>query len=103
MKKTLLMLIVAAFFLTAFKFVTDTKSSATVEQKQGLYVFMLCKPTVDYEYLGSVKKGIAWTGQPEEMLNSMLNKVKKDYPQADGIVFTSIAMDKADAILFKDK
>jgi hypothetical protein len=32
----------------------------------------------------------------------MIRKVKKDYPKADGIVFTSIDMDKADAIQFKN-
>ncbi len=95
-------LLAVGLFLTAFKFATD-KGSATVDQKQGLYIFLLSKPTAEYEYLGSVKKGLAWTGQPDEMLNSMIKKVKKDYPKADGIVFTTIDMDKADAIQFKDK
>lgn len=65
--------------------------------------FLLSKPTTEYEYLGSVKKVLAWSGKPEEMLNSMIKKVKKEYPKADGIVFTNIDMDKADAIQFKEK
>ena len=95
-------LMVVGFFLTAFVFISD-KGSATVDQQQGLYIFMLSKPTAEYEYLGSVKKGLAFTGQPNEMLNSMIKKVKKDFPNAEGIIFTAIGMDKADAIQFKVK
>ena len=102
MKKIVLGLIISAFFLTAFTISSD-KSSASVEQKEGLYIFILNKPTTEYEYLGSVNKVLAWGGKPEEMLNSMIRKVKKEYPRAEGIVFTSIDMDKADAIQFKDK
>lgn len=80
---------------------TQDKASATVEQKQGLYIFIMSKPSLQYDYLGSVKKGLALTGQPEEMINSMIKKVKKEYPKADGIIFTSIELDKADAIIFK--
>ncbi|MFN4083872.1 MAG: hypothetical protein ACK4K9_09590 [Bacteroidia bacterium] len=93
-------LIAVTFLLAAFTSISD-KGSATVDQKQGLYIFILSKPTTEYEYLGSVKKSVAWTGKPEEMLNSIIKKVKKDYPKADGIIFTSIDMDKADAIQFK--
>lgn len=95
-------LIIAGIFLTAFKMLSD-KGSATVDQKEEIYIFICSKPTAEYEYLGSVKKTLAWSGQPDEMLNSMIKKVKKEYPKAEGIIFTSIAMDKADAIQFKDK
>jgi ABC-type glycerol-3-phosphate transport system substrate-binding protein len=102
MKKIFLGLAALAFFLTAFTILAD-KSSATVDQKEGLYVFILSKPTAQYEYLGSVKKVLAWSGKPEEMLNSLIKKVKKEYPKANGIIFTNVDMDKADAIEFKDK
>lgn len=62
---------------------------------------MLSKPTQDYDYLGSVKKSVAWSGKPDEMLNSLLKKVKKEYPNADGMIITNIDMDKADAVKFK--
>ena len=101
-KKIVLGLIISTFFLTAFR-ITGDKSSATVDQKEGLYIFILNKPTTQYEYLGSVKKILAWSGKPEEMLNSMIRKVKKEYPKADGIIFTNIDMDKADAIQFNGK
>lgn len=86
--------------LCGFQTVAD-KSDATVEQREGLYVFVMSKPKAANEYLGTVKKSLALTGEPEEMLNSMIKKVKKEYPEAEGIIFTTIAMDKADAIKFK--
>ncbi|MEI8202563.1 MAG: hypothetical protein WCH34_06095 [Bacteroidota bacterium] len=100
--KIFITLIVFGLIFTAFK-ISSNKGTAIVDQKEGLYIFMLCKPVVEFDYLGSVKKGLALTGQPGEMLNSMIKKVKKDYPTADGIIFTSISMDKADAVLLKDK
>lgn len=102
MKKVFLVLMAAVtILLTAFT-VSSDKGTAKVEQVEGMYIFMLSKPTAEYEYLGTVKKSLAWTGKPEEMLNSIVKKVKKEYPKADGIIFTTIAMDKADAVKFKE-
>lgn len=101
MKKLILIAFIAVGTLTAFRLISN-KTTATVDQQQGVAIFMLSKPTSDYEYLGSVKKAAAWTGQPSEMLSGVLKKLKKEYPQADGIIFTSIDMDKADAIKFKE-
>lgn len=76
-------------------------NSATVEKIDGLYVFMLSEPINEYEVLGTIKKRIALTGQPREMLNSMIKKAKKQYPQSDAIIFTAVAMDELKAIQFK--
>ena len=93
---------IAIVSLFSFKLIYEAKkSTAEAEQQQGLYIFILNKPVLTYDYLGSVKKTLAWSGQPEEMLNSMIKKVKKDHPNADGIIFTTVSMDKADAIKFK--
>jgi len=81
---------------------TIRKDEAAVNQIQGYYIFIQAKPLCKYDYLGSVSKGLAWSGGPEEMLNSIVKKVKKEYPTAEGIVFTSSSMDKADAIKFKE-
>lgn len=103
MKKilTLLVCAIAAMSFAKLPEQETKKEMAAVQQIEGLYVFLQCKPVAANEYLGSVKKSLAWSGKPEEMLNSMIKKVKKDYPKADGIVFTNIDMDKADAIQFK--
>lgn len=86
----------------AFKLVID-HSEAHVEQTEGVYIFMLSKPSTQYEYMGTIeKKGLVMTGKPEEMLNVMLKKAKKEYPQCQGIIFTKIDMYKADCIKFKE-
>jgi hypothetical protein len=77
------------------------KSTATVDQKEGVYIFMLSKPAAGYDYLGTVQKVIAISGKPDEMLTSMIRKAKKEYPSADGIIFTSVNMDVADVVKFK--
>lgn len=103
-KKTIIAFVagIAIVSLFSFKMIYETKkNTAEVEQQQGLYVFILNKPVLNYDYLGSVKKTLAWSGKPEEMLNAMIKKVKNDYPSADGILFTTVGMDKADAIKFK--
>jgi hypothetical protein len=95
--------IAAILILTTLAFkVVSVKNTATVEQQQGLYIFLHCKPSAEYNYLGSVKSGMAMTGQPQEMLPKMINKVKKEYPDADGIIFTSEDMKQVDAVKFKD-
>ncbi len=74
MKKLFTIILIAVMFsLTGFNRITqNTKATATVEQKQGLYIFILSKPATEYTYLGSVKKNVAWSGKPEEMLTSMI-------------------------------
>lgn len=102
MKKLHVPLIAICLIAMSFTLAETDKTKATVDQMDGLYVFIKSKPVTDYEYLGSVSKVLAWSGKPEEMLNSMIKKVKKEYPKADGIIFTSVDMDKADAIHFKE-
>ena len=72
-------------------------------QQQGYYIYMQSVPVSDYTVLGTVKKtGVVWTGQPTEMFNILLRKVKKDYPNADGIIFDGIDMEHATCIKFKE-
>lgn len=88
--------------LTAFRYMPD-KGSALVEQKDGYYIFMFSQPQWGYEVMGSVKKtGIVLSGSPEEMFNTILRRCKKQYPKADGIIFTSVDMEHADCIKFKE-
>lgn len=101
MKTKILVALLVITSLTSFKLAPDNKATATVERQEGLLIFMLSKPVADYEYLGTVKIKAAWTGEPTEMLNISIKKVKKEYPQAEAIIFTSVGMDKADAIKFK--
>lgn len=84
--------------LAAFKFAVD-KGSAQVHQRDGLYIFMLSKPTAEYESLGSLKKRL--NSGPEVMLNSMIEQANKKFPQCEGIIFTSVDMDNVECIKFK--
>ena len=92
--------LVLSGLLMGFQTAAD-KADATTERIEGLYVFIHSKPKAEYDYLGSIKKVVVLNSEPEGMLNAMLRKLKKEYPTADGIIFTSMNMEKADAIKFK--
>jgi hypothetical protein len=102
MKKLIFILIIVSIFLTAFRFANE-KNIATVDRQQGIYLFMLSQPTAKYEVLGTLKIKAAWTGQPGEMMNKMIRKVKESYPNAEGIIFSDINMVTAQAIIFKEQ
>jgi hypothetical protein len=73
-----------------------------VEQQQGVYIFVQSKPTAQYDYLGSIKVPQQFTGEPHEQLNTALKKLKKEFPSANGIIFTDLDMKGADAVKFKE-
>jgi hypothetical protein len=91
----------------AFKMAYDLKnSSAEVEQMEGYYIFVDSKPVKEYEYLGTVKgASIGGFGdtQYSGIRDNMIKRAKKDYPKADGLIFSfsSSGRDKVDAIKFK--
>ncbi len=102
MKKILLSIVIISLVTMSFSvIVSDEKASANVNQVQGLYIFQQCKPVKETEYLGSVKKSVSLTGKPSEMLNSMIKKAKKEYPQCQAIIFVDDDMDKVDCVKFK--
>ena len=96
MKKILFL----SLFLLPVLCSAQTKATATVDRSDGLYIFVMSLPETPYTSLGTVKKALAWTGQPSEMLADQVKKVKKQFPEAEGIIF-NIDMDKAEAIKFK--
>jgi hypothetical protein len=82
------------------------KSTAEVEQQEGIYIFTDSKPVKDYDYLGTIKtSGVISFGdaQYSGVRDKLIKKCKKDFPNAEGIIFTfkSGGADKADAIKFK--
>ena len=102
MKKTTLTTLLLLAILFAWCQQPPVKNTtAEANQMQGITLFCLSKPVAKYTYLGSVKIRVAWTGQPEEMLNIALRKIKKDYPAAEGVIFTTPNMDQADVIKFE--
>ena len=75
------------------------KQTAEVQMKSGLYVFTDSKPVQPYEYIATVKSGIVKSGYYDEVINSIIKKVKKQYPQAEAIIFVPNA--EAEVIRFK--
>lgn len=60
---------------------------AKAEQVQGLFIFVKSKPTSEYEVLGTIKGPMVGSHEFDDLLNSLLKKAKKDYPQASGLLF----------------
>jgi hypothetical protein len=102
MKQTYLLLIVILFSISSKAQTQSKKDIASVEQAQGMFVFLQSKPLAEYEVLGTVKKtGLVWTGSPKEMYRTLLRRAKKDYPNCDGIIFEDIDMEHATCVKFK--
>ena len=76
------------------------RSTAEVEQEEGVYVFYRSKPVSDYEYLGTYKIGLIWDDKPKLLFNKLVRKTKDKFPNADGIIIDN-EMGKCDAIRFK--
>jgi len=76
-------------------------SFANVDKIEGVNVFVFSKPANQYDVIGSIDVKQKWSGEPKEQLKTALEKLHKDFPGADGIIFTGGNMQKADAIKFK--
>jgi|GEM_PF-3290173 hypothetical protein len=93
-------LIVMYFLLSSMGIIPEKNNAAEVNQIDGMYIFIECKPTADYKFLGSEKKSVTWSGSGKESIRGVIKKIRKNYPEADGIIFESIDLDKGDAIKF---
>ncbi len=101
MKKLFPIIALSAIALFAFKQTTN-KATANVEQRQGIYVFVLAKPANDYQVLGTVKRGFSISGKPTEVIDAQIKKVLKEFPQANGIIYSSLDLDRANVVRIKD-
>lgn len=101
LKVLLLMLCVAFSVIAAAKYEPENKDSAKVQQVEGYYTFILSKPVKEYTTVGTVEVGLTLSGKPEQNFKSILKRVKKEYPKADGIIFHDMSLEKVDVIQFK--
>ena len=78
-------------------------NTAEVEQYQGINIFTDSKPVQEYVYLGTVNSTFSMDSQYTGVRDRLLKKVRKTYPNANGVIlrFTSGGTDSADAIRFK--
>lgn len=82
----------------------DAKNNlAKVEQFQGLYIFTDCTPTKDNNYIETVKfSGGFGSSQYTNVRDILIRKVKRKYPDAEGIVLKLVSggKDLGDVIKF---
>ncbi len=97
----------------------NSKANATAQTVNGVYIFIKCKPTSNYDFLGSIQlnwydklmqtdktnlesvvHNITSLVSFSDNLENTLNQVKQKYPTADGIIFDD-DMSKCEAIKFK--
>jgi len=103
MKKNVLILVAGIIMslLFSFKLVYDSKkSTAEVEQEEGMFVFYKSKPVSEYEYIGTYKVKLILDNNPTLLFNKLIRKTKEKYPNATGIIIDN-DMGKCDAIKFK--
>lgn len=100
-KALLFVFVMVSFILLAMHNNLSDSRLAKVKTVRGVNIFMYSEPVGEFEYLGTIKISLAITGQPKEMINMALNKLAKQFPQANGIMFTDDQMEKADAIKIK--
>lgn len=105
MKKIIFLFLCASLTVTAQRINIATgvnKNNGLIYQQEGIYVFVLCKPQLDYEILGIVKKPDAMIAESHhKMINMLLQYCKKEYPNAEAIIISDIKMEQADCIRLK--
>ena len=93
MKKTLIAFllgisITGLIAFTAVKYEAK-KSTAEVEQMQGLYVFIHSKPVMEYEYLGSFTPSLVPSSKARSIINYVIKKGKEKYYVLDILVWSN--------------
>lgn len=88
------------FFLSLIFALTlqTTEQTAKVSPVQGVYIFYLSTPVAPYTTLGKFKVKQNFTGEPKEQVPTALKKALELYPTANGIIFTDLNMQQAEAI-----
>ena len=76
------------------------KDVGKVEQIESLYVFYRSKPCSKYEELGTVKVTISMTGKPEEMIELLTKKAKKNFPTGEALIISDANMNTASVVKF---
>ena len=80
------------------------KSTAEVNQVEGLYIYTDCKPVQEYIYLGSVKStGSLNNPQYTNVRDYLIKKAHKEYENADAVILSLNAggQDVCDVIRFQ--
>lgn len=105
MKKIIFLFLCASLTITAQSINVSAggnRDNGLIYQQEGIYIFVLCKPQLDYEVIGTVKNSnIIITKNRYEMLNMLLICCKEEYPDAEAIIISDIKMEQAECIRLK--
>lgn len=102
--KTKITIGILALGLVAMSFrMAIDKTSATVEQINGISVFAFSKPTAKYDILGMVKiRGIVKSERGGHMAKLLAQKAKDEFPSGEAIIISVNEFETAEVIKFKD-
>ncbi len=88
-----------------FKDGQKNKAQGKVEQYQGVYIFVDCKPVSENTYIGTAKKSGGAFSSPQytSVRDALIKKGKKDFKDFDALIFKFVegGADMADAVKLK--
>lgn len=87
-KKVLLICFVfALLFMSLMSAYNEEHDKAVVNYEKGLFLFVENKPIHKFTELGTVKAGLTFSGQYNELKTEIISRCKKNYPEANGLIF----------------
>lgn len=99
-------LLVAIFFATPCYSQTETPAPdmGRVQKIDGFYIFVRSEPVKPYESLGRVKGGkVVMDNTFTGMLTALIKKAKKEYPNANALLFNAVdGMTECEAVKYKE-
>jgi len=98
---SLLIIFFALLFLNAISSGVTGKNTGNVDDVNGVLVFYRSSPVTDFETMGTVKVGLTMSNKPEELIDVLTSKLKKQFPTAEAIVISDPNMNSGSAIKFK--
>lgn len=105
MKKILVITTLLLFTLLITVIAKITIKDRTAVTYTGLnekvWIYHFSKPTDNYKVIGTVKAKLTVQGQPMELYKSIMKQVEKDYPGAEGVIFSDWMAD-AQVIVYTD-
>lgn len=75
------------FGFTVFHY-EPNQATAEVSRVEGLYIFTDSKPVMPYDSLGRVEAGFVTGTQYESIRTNLINRAKKKYPEAEGLMLS---------------
>jgi len=63
------------------------KINAIPNQESGLFLFVESKPNCNFIELGTIKAGLTFSGQYNELKKEIIKRCLKNYPGANGLIF----------------